>query len=222
MQQKVFGMNGRVFGRGSGFTLIELLVVIAIIALLAAILFPVFARARENARKSGCLNNMKQLSLGFMQYTQDYDEMMPRTVGALGTGGWTYYTAMASPTTSNVFDVTQGNIFSYVKSTQVYICPSDTVGARNRQSYALNQCMAQRSIADVPNPAQWMMLGEEIIGTNGSTDDGNFSLGNSFSPRHLDGNNLTFMDGHAKFFKVEAGNLTPIDYRTAGTGSCPP
>jgi prepilin-type N-terminal cleavage/methylation domain-containing protein/prepilin-type processing-associated H-X9-DG protein len=67
--------------RKNGFTLIELLVVISIIALLAAILFPVFARARENARRSSCMSNMKQLGLAFMQYTQDYDEKLP-TAGA--------------------------------------------------------------------------------------------------------------------------------------------
>src|SRR5436189_2450638 len=61
----------------SGFTLIELLVVIAIIALLAAILFPVFARARENARKSACLNNVKQIGIGLQQYLQDFDEVFP-------------------------------------------------------------------------------------------------------------------------------------------------
>jgi prepilin-type N-terminal cleavage/methylation domain-containing protein len=62
---------------GSGFTLIELLVVIAIIAILAAILFPVFARARENARRASCASNLKQISLGLMQYSQDYDERFP-------------------------------------------------------------------------------------------------------------------------------------------------
>jgi prepilin-type N-terminal cleavage/methylation domain-containing protein len=59
------------------FTLIELLVVIAIIAILASILFPVFARARENARRTSCLSNLKQIGMGFMQYTQDYDEKYP-------------------------------------------------------------------------------------------------------------------------------------------------
>ena len=67
----------RARGEALGFTLIELLVVIAIIALLAAILFPVFSRARENARKSSCQNNLKQIGVGLAQYTQDYDEMMP-------------------------------------------------------------------------------------------------------------------------------------------------
>src|SRR5690606_28544578 len=60
-----------------GFTLIELLVVIAIIAILAAILFPVFARARENARRASCMSNEKQLALGLLMYTQDYDERLP-------------------------------------------------------------------------------------------------------------------------------------------------
>ncbi|HOQ30130.1 MAG TPA: prepilin-type N-terminal cleavage/methylation domain-containing protein [Armatimonadota bacterium] len=68
--------------RQAGFTLIELLVVIAIIAILAAILFPVFARARENARKSSCLSNCKQLGMALMQYAHDYDEyVVPYTVG---------------------------------------------------------------------------------------------------------------------------------------------
>src|SRR3954469_24153437 len=78
-----------------GFTLIELLVVIAIIALLAAILFPVFGRARENARRSNCLSNLKQVGLGVMQYVQDHDEIYPLvgqglTVNAFtpGTKGW--------------------------------------------------------------------------------------------------------------------------------------
>src|SRR3546814_2657816 len=68
--------------RQKGFTLIELLVVIAIISILAAILFPVFARARENARRTSCQSNMKQLGLAFMQYTQDYDEWLPLNTNA--------------------------------------------------------------------------------------------------------------------------------------------
>ena len=78
---------------GQAFTLIELLVVIAIIAILAAILFPVFARARENARRASCQSNMKQIGLGLMQYVQDYDETYPGAfiqrpdIGWAGCGG---------------------------------------------------------------------------------------------------------------------------------------
>jgi prepilin-type N-terminal cleavage/methylation domain-containing protein/prepilin-type processing-associated H-X9-DG protein len=94
----------------SGFTLIELLVVIAIIAILAAILFPVFGRARENARRSSCQSNLKQLGLGLMQYTQDNDESFP--AGSItGNGYWGSGWG--------------GAIFPYVKSTQVYVCPND-------------------------------------------------------------------------------------------------
>src|SRR5215218_8331777 len=90
-----------------GFTLIELLVVIAIIAILAAILFPVFARARENARKTSCMNNCKQMGIAFLQYAQDYDEMLPCGYSA------------GPPARDWSNDVTP-----YLKSTQVQQCPS--------------------------------------------------------------------------------------------------
>ncbi len=98
--------------RKYGFTLIELLVVIAIIAILAAILFPVFSSAREKARQTACVSNLKQLGLAVAQYEQDYDEKVvcggTYTGGALYAGGW------AAP------------IYPYVKSKQVFLCPDDT------------------------------------------------------------------------------------------------
>jgi len=98
-----------------GFTLIELLVVIAIIAILAAILFPVFARARENARKSSCQNNLKQLALGFKQYINDFDERYPLVLVTTNSG-----TSYAPP--YGWADALQ----PYIRNTQVYQCPSDT------------------------------------------------------------------------------------------------
>ena len=110
-----------------GFTLIELLVVIAIIAILAAILFPVFARARENARRTSCLSNLKQIGLGVMQYVQDYDEMYPRAVqknehvwdvpgipdvSFSGDNSWLWYKL----------------VYPYTKSVQVNFCPSSAAG----------------------------------------------------------------------------------------------
>lgn len=93
--------------KSDGFTLIELLVVIAIIAILAAILFPVFAKAREKARQISCASNMRQLGLAFMQYSQDYDEWYPgRYIGGPGTSiNWEYA------------------IYPYVKSVGAYECP---------------------------------------------------------------------------------------------------
>jgi prepilin-type N-terminal cleavage/methylation domain-containing protein/prepilin-type processing-associated H-X9-DG protein len=116
--------------RRSAFTLIELLVVIAIIAILASILFPVFGRARENARRSSCQSNLKQIGLGVAQYTQDYDEhLMPGDNQTYP--GFRYYTDALMP---------------YVKSEQIFRCPS-AAGSKNEcipfgrypVSYALNQ-----------------------------------------------------------------------------------
>jgi prepilin-type N-terminal cleavage/methylation domain-containing protein/prepilin-type processing-associated H-X9-DG protein len=103
-----------------GFTLLELLVVIAIIVLLAAILFPVFATVRENSRKTACLSNEKQIGLGLLQYTQDYDEMGPRE--SFGT--------FNSDPTLNTQYVWMDATIPYVKSVSVYTCPSH-VFARN-------------------------------------------------------------------------------------------
>lgn len=99
-----------------GFTLIELLVVIAIIAILAAILFPVFARARENARRASCMSNLKQIGLGIMQYTQDYDEQYP--MAGIELGGDYWWTAWPS------------RVQPYVKSLQVFACPDDSAAGK--------------------------------------------------------------------------------------------
>jgi len=114
--------------RTKGFTLIELLVVIAIIAILAAILFPVFARARENARRASCQSNLKQIGLGFLQYSQDYDETLVP-----------YRNAVPNPFASDANVGTSAKTVTfanqmlepYIKSAQIWICPSNPRGFAN-------------------------------------------------------------------------------------------
>jgi prepilin-type N-terminal cleavage/methylation domain-containing protein/prepilin-type processing-associated H-X9-DG protein len=122
-----------------GFTLIELLVVIAIIAILAAILFPVFTSAREKARQTTCASNLKQLSMASMEYTQDFDGHYPSVTGGTGGagifGGWVYYSKFGP---SPLYDVTKGSIYPYIKSVQVYTCPDDGYGEETGSSYAIN------------------------------------------------------------------------------------
>jgi prepilin-type N-terminal cleavage/methylation domain-containing protein/prepilin-type processing-associated H-X9-DG protein len=120
-----------------GFTLIELLVVIAIIAILAAILFPVFAAAREKARTTACLSNEKQLGLGLMQYVQDYDEYYPVGTYYYGWGrGWA------------------GKLYPYTKSTGIYSCPDDTYHNSNAVSvsYAMNFRFSGYGSSTAPQP----------------------------------------------------------------------
>ena len=152
-------MQGKSDGRiRDGFTLIELLVVIAIIALLAAFLFPAFARARENARRATCQSNLKQLGLGFQQYLQDYDEHYPIGIvqdGPIKGDDTSPESCVNYPNTSSVsyyYDMGAawgGKIYPYVKSVQVYQCPDDTTqpqaGAAgivlSPVSYAINEAI---------------------------------------------------------------------------------
>jgi prepilin-type N-terminal cleavage/methylation domain-containing protein/prepilin-type processing-associated H-X9-DG protein len=205
--------------RRSGFTLIELLVVIAIIGILAAILFPVFARARENARRASCASNLKQLGLSFIQYTQDYDERLPHC-GSYPMpfgGGW----IPGSDGKDYPFpaDVTPGGLFPYVKSKQIYICPSDSKAPQFALSYTMNHMTSAQALAGNEFPTQTTLLIEEA----GQMNDGDFNPAICGStdqpvPLHLEGFNTLFMDGHVKWRRPET--LTKADFRF-GSSDCP-
>jgi len=206
--------------RRTAFTLIELLVVIAIIAILAAILFPAFASAREKARQITCASNLRQLGLAYLQYTEDYDEAGPGCTSNSAAngqyGGWTYYTTFATSGPGTQFDVTKGSLYTYVKSKGVYVCPDDANVQSNGPaptSFAMNSCMCSStlingiasglSIASIDSPSTVAFLAEEATGplNTGSTDDGYFyAFGNTFSTRHNNGSQIVFADGHVKWF----------------------
>lgn len=220
-----------------GFTLIELLVVIAIIAILAAILFPVFARARENARRASCQSNLKQIALGFKQYLQDYDEKYPQV------------DTDAAPTGANGWSI---QLQPYLKSVQIFQCPSDTKSpgadatAVGFSDYWFNANMAGKNDAILGASSLTVLNGDGDGSDNASV--GNYAVTQSggdgyadaavagtdednavnlvtlvsydaletdkASKKHLEGGTYSFADGHVKWLKP--GKITNVA-ATAGT-----
>jgi prepilin-type N-terminal cleavage/methylation domain-containing protein/prepilin-type processing-associated H-X9-DG protein len=182
-----------------GFTLIELLVVIAIIAILAAILFPVFAKAREKARQTSCLSNLKQLGLGMLSYCQDFDEKMP----------WEYWGAGSSYTWPNG-TTSPGmwipSVYPYIKNTQMMNCPSSSYTWTGGYigtgfSYPFNDRLDGVTLGTIAMPTQCIL---NICGyyyySNGCNDGDGIAGNPSVVARHNGGTNAVMVDGHAKWF----------------------
>lgn len=218
-----------------GFTLIELLVVIAIIAILAAILFPVFAQARESARQTQCTSNQKQLATGVMMYIQDYDENYPLSAYF----GMSNYVTPARNGVIVVYDM----ISPYLKNTEIFVCPSYRPGidwsARLGNLYASNF----RYVGYIPNlglfgenfchPSSPLPRAYTPATAQAALDkpvdtimffDGYFKSGaplefNNFlaMARHKEGVVINFGDGHAKWFRWNAIPNIASDTRTPST-----
>lgn len=225
------------------FTLIELLVVIAVIAIIAAILFPVFSKVREKARQATCQSNLRQLGLAFQQYTEENDERLPGATdggngGAGVAGGWMFYSSWGQPATSGAFNPAQGSVYPYVKTRQVYVCPSDQAGQNAGDSYAVNSCVTDMTTGLQPNPglalaafdapADTALLMEEAFAgpdSNATTDDAIVwysSDDNTVSSRHTGGSDVAFIDGHVKWYlpdRLDAQHLRTGGVTTAA-GSC--
>jgi prepilin-type N-terminal cleavage/methylation domain-containing protein/prepilin-type processing-associated H-X9-DG protein len=220
-----------------GFTLIELLVVIAIISILAAILFPVFARARENARRTSCMSNLKQIGLGFMQYVQDYDERYPmmayvpavfRTDKAFPSGNFSAkYNGTIQGNIQTWMDIT----FPYTKSIQLYYCPSaratgmegyphygysGAISGRNKVAYGAFAGVtgdAPINIAEIRRPSEVYMLldynRDYYYANPGEFRSTALSANPATVIPHLEGGNIAYADGHVKWANLAAHKSIP-------------
>lgn len=203
-------MEGPTNRRRSGFTLIELLVVIAIIAILAAILFPVFAQAREKARQASCISNNKQYALATLMYVQDYDETFPYEANLSGTCVSTFYQVVQP----------------YTKNDQIAVCPSDPKAMRPLDlvgapcqgtppftAYSVNAAVFTNgfygypvtTLAALPRPAETAMTydGNTI---NGQTPNSQVQV---VQARHNETFDLNYADGHAKSIQAKLVGTAP-------------
>jgi prepilin-type N-terminal cleavage/methylation domain-containing protein/prepilin-type processing-associated H-X9-DG protein len=185
-----------------GFTLIELLVVIAIIAILAAILFPVFARAREKARQSSCLSNEKQILIGHLAYAQDYDERWVL---------WKYSVDASHPDHDHGAVYWYDTMQPYVGNEQVFVCPSSKPFGSNcrgiRGAYGYNYWEDNVPMGEWDFPAELIMICDSNCYRPASwsqyTDNSPHAFSDTnwagFHRRHNDGANVGYADGHAKW-----------------------
>jgi len=176
---------GRARHARRAFTLIELLVVIAIIAILAAILFPVFAQAREQARKTSCLSNTKQLGLSIMMYVQDYDETYPmNSYDGMAIGTADNETGSANYIST---DTWMWEVLPYIKNRQILVCPSDPNPKSGVTGYDPDPCNINSCDCDgwgVPTPISYA-TNDSVIGfgwggggpCTGNNGDGSFLAG---------------------------------------------
>lgn len=205
--------------RQHGFTLIELLVVIAIIAILASILFPVFARARSKARQAACMSNLRQLGTAMAMYADDYDETLPlwSLAGGAPDGSGRL------PGHPYTWDE---QLHPYTRNNQILICAENPYG-RTYRSYAMPRYVSGQSLGALTNVTAIVLLFEKGHYGPGAWEDAageNFHQSTSMNPTpeyfHTMGKNFLFVDGHVKWYQKSAGPFAEKGGPAAEPGAC--
>jgi prepilin-type N-terminal cleavage/methylation domain-containing protein/prepilin-type processing-associated H-X9-DG protein len=188
-----------------GFTLIELLVVIAIIAILAAILFPVFAKAREKARQTSCLSNVKQIMIAALSYVQDYDEKF----FTADNTPCTYMCPDGVTVSSQPYMLWMYQVYPYCKNAQIFSCPDmatkwPTSSYSGNPGYGFNDgTCGGAALGTIISPSSTLALVDcTYYLADWDSDDSGGSADNHFppNPAHNNGANVGFVDGHAKWY----------------------
>jgi prepilin-type N-terminal cleavage/methylation domain-containing protein/prepilin-type processing-associated H-X9-DG protein len=226
------------------FTLVELLVVLAIIGILAAILFPVFGRARESGRSAACSSNLKQLGLAFQQYLQDTGGRYPGAGQYQKWGNGAHWVSGPNSTdnagagaalakvggandgeaTGLSANVEAGSIYKYIGNSKVYICPSLEDGDVKKLTYSMNCAIGGVTESRVKAPSDIVLLMDEEKNTDGYVyASTSVTSTDALTQIHNGGGNILFCDGHVKFFSFDEFQVDKTDTgranktRTSGT-----
>ena len=223
-------LGNTIITKKKGFTLIELLVVIAIIALLLSILLPALTNAKEQGKRMVCLSNLKQMTLGWIMYSNDNDDKLVEPWARNYPPPpycWVYSSSSTAPVATKMSAIKEGLLFKYMESTAIYKCPTGIRGELVTYSIVesmngdssiccLEEKMINRKRSDIPRPGERFVFVDEgkSPGSPWGLHAGHMTWWDQPTIRHSDGTNWGFADGHAEYHKWKNKATRELAVRT--------